>query len=40
MSESEIQEFIDGCKKGTQAFKDGKVKPWSQVKKELGLEDS
>ena len=37
MTDTEAQEFIEGCKRGTQAYLDGKVKPWSQVKKELGI---
>lgn len=39
MSEVEIQEFMEGVKKGTQAYLDGKVKPWSEIKKELGIKD-
>lgn len=37
MTETEAQEFIDGCKRGLQARREGKVKHWSQVKKELGI---
>jgi len=33
------KEFMDGCRRGLAAAKAGKVKPWSQVKKELGIED-
>ena len=30
-------EFMDGIRKGVQACCEGKVIPWSEVKKELGL---
>ena len=38
MSEEEAQEFIDGCKRGLKAAREGKVQPWAQVKKELGID--
>ena len=38
MSEEEARDFIEGCKEGLRARREGKVRPWSQVKKELGIE--
>ena len=38
MTDAEAYEFITGCRKGLQAANEGKVKPWDEVKKELGLE--
>jgi len=37
MSDKEAQEFIKGCERGLQAAREGKVRPWEEVKKELGL---
>ena len=37
-SDEEAREFIEGCKRGLKAAREGKVKPWAQVKKELGIE--
>ena len=33
-------EFIKGIKEGMAAMKEGKTTPWSEVKKELGIEDA
>ena len=33
-----VIEFINGIKKGIQARREGKIRPWSEIKKELGLE--
>lgn len=38
MTDQEAQEFIAGCERGIQAVKEGKVRPWGEIKKELGLE--
>jgi len=35
MSDDEIDDFIDGCKKGIKAAREGRVQSWNQVKKEL-----
>lgn len=32
-----VIEFIEGIKKGLQARREGKVRPWSEIKQELGL---
>lgn len=40
MTDAEARDFIDGCKKGLKAAREGKVKPWSEVKKELGIKDN
>ena len=37
MTEAEIQEALDGIKKGIQAYKEGRFKSWTEVKKELGI---
>jgi len=37
MTDREAQEFIEGCERGLQAAREGKVRPWEEVKKELGL---
>ncbi len=37
MTQQEARDFIEGCKKGIQAMKEGKVRHWSEVKKELGI---
>lgn len=37
MTEAEAQEFIEGVKRGVKDSRLGKVRPWSEVKKELGL---
>ena len=31
------KEFMDGIKNGVKACKEGRVQPWSEVKRELGL---
>jgi len=31
------KEFMDGIRKGVRACCEGKVRPWSEVKRELGL---
>ena len=33
-----VIEFIEGIKKGVRASKEGKIRPWSEIKKELGIE--
>ena len=37
MTNAEIDEAIEGVKRGLKDIKEGRVKPWSQVKKELGI---
>ena len=32
-----VTNFLDGIKKGVADAKEGKVRPWSEIKKELGL---
>ena len=32
------KDFMDGVRRGMADMKAGRVKPWSQVKKELGIE--
>lgn len=32
-----VIEFVEGIKKGVQAVRDGKVRPWSEIRKELEL---
>ena len=31
-----VLDFINGIKKGIQAVREGKVRPWSEIKQELG----
>lgn len=38
MSQEEAEDFIAGTKKGLQEIHEGKVKSWSQIKKELGID--
>lgn len=37
MTEIEAEDFIEGCKKGLKTRREGKVIPWSQLKKELDI---
>ncbi len=37
LTDEEAQVFIDGCKRGIEAMREGKVRPWGEIKKELGL---
>ena len=37
LTDTEVDELLVGCKKGIEAMKAGKVQPWSEVKKELGI---
>lgn len=30
-------DFMDGIRRGLKACKEGRVKPWSQIKRELGI---
>ena len=32
-----VTNFLDGIKKGVADVKEGKMRPWSEIKKELGL---
>ena len=31
------KDFIEGIRKGVQACKEGKIRDWAEIKKELGL---
>lgn len=37
MTDEEAATFIDGVKKGLKARREGKVRPWEEVKRELGI---
>ncbi len=37
MTDEEADVFLEGVKKGLQALREGKVRPWSEIKKELNL---
>jgi len=34
---NEAKVFLDGCRKGLQARREGEVRPWSEIKAELGI---
>jgi hypothetical protein len=40
MTYIEAKDFIDGCKRGIKAYKEGDIVHWDDVKKELGLNHS
>lgn len=37
MTDEEAVAFVDGVKEGLKARREGRVQPWSQVKRELGI---
>lgn len=39
MTDEEADTFIKGVKEGLKARREGRVQPWSQVKRELGITD-
>lgn len=39
MTEGEAQDFIEGIKRGVEDYRRGRVRRWSEIKKELNIED-
>ena len=39
LTDNEATEFIGGVKRGAKVRNEGRMLPWSQVKKELGLDE-
>jgi hypothetical protein len=39
LTPQEIEDFLEGCRKGLKAAREGKVKSWSEVKRELGIDE-
>ena len=40
MTQEEAEEFVEGIKRGIKARREGKMSPWSEVKKELGIDST